>query len=140
MQGIPQDWIDAGLDPDAAAIVVAPDVGDDWDEIRDVLLAAFATSRRAATDSRPMVFVVHNDDLLGRRGPGRAMVATGLLSGARTAAIELAKERVPVNTLAITDDSDPGTIVRWIEVLASSAGPTGELVHLGADHIGRALP
>jgi 3-oxoacyl-[acyl-carrier protein] reductase len=57
---------------------------------------------------------VHNDDLLGRRGAGRAMVATGLLSAARTAAVELVKSGVPVNVLAVEDETDPSTVARWV--------------------------
>jgi hypothetical protein len=87
-----------------------------------------------------MAYVVHHDDLLGRRGPGRAMIATGLLSAARTAAVEQAKAGVPVNVIAVDDGIDPETIARWVRSLAGGPTPTGELIRLGTSHIGKALP
>jgi len=87
-----------------------------------------------------VVYVVAGDDLLGRRGPGRAMVACGLLSAARTAAVEGARAGVPVNTLAVEADTPPATVAAWVARLLEPGGPTGELVRLGTAHLGKALP
>lgn len=115
------------------------DLTDDWSVVLRVMKHAFVVSQHAAADGDPLVYVVHNDDLLGRRGPGPAMVATGLLSAARTLALEMAKVGVAVNVLAVSDESTPAAIETWINRLAEPDGPTGELVHLGAGHIGKAL-
>lgn len=120
-------------------VYTAPDVSDDWREIRSALTEAFQISVNAAVGGRALVYVVHNSDLLGRRGPGRAMLATGLLSAARTAALELKRAGLPVNVLATTDETSTETVQRWIKALSDPEGPTGELIHLGADHIGKAL-
>lgn len=116
-------------------------VGEDWDEIRAELERAFQMSRKAAQDEESFVYVVHHDDLLGRRGPGNAMVATGLLSAARTAAIEGSRKGWTANVLAYDDDSDPELIDGWAERLAEdSFGVTGEIIRLGSSHLGKALP
>ncbi|MFP3882803.1 MAG: hypothetical protein ACLFRT_01500 [Actinomycetota bacterium] len=116
-------------------------VGDNWDEIRAELERAFHMSRTAAQAEESFVYVVHNDDLLGRRGAGNAMVATGLLSAARTAAIEGSRKGWTANVIAFDDDADEESVRAWAERLAQdSEGVTGELVRVGSSHIGKALP
>jgi hypothetical protein len=113
----------------------------DWGEVRAELERAFVIARAAARAEESFVFVVHHDDLLGRRGAGDAMVATGLLSAARTAALEGARKGWTANVLAYDDDSDPGLVTEWAERLAGgSVGVTGELIRLGSSHLGKALP
>lgn len=133
---------EAGIDqaePTDGLVFQAADVTDDWAAIRAELGAAFSLARLAAGAQAPMVFIVDGDDLLGRNGAPRAMVATGLLSAARTAAVELARAGVPVNTLAAPADTPPDAIARWTIHLLGG-GTTGELVRLGSAHIGKALP
>lgn len=128
----------AGIDPSSVVIVAPPSV-DGWDGVRTALIEAFVATRDAAAAGRPVVVIVHGDDLLGRRGAPRAMVACGLLSGARTAAIEGRRPGIPVNVLAVEDDTTPETVAMWVARLAEPGGPSGELVHLGSAHLGKAL-
>ncbi len=124
----------------SGALVFRPDpVGDGWPEIEEELTRAYRLTREAAISNRPIVYILETDHLLGRRGPGPAMVATGLLSAARTTAIELARSGVAVNVLAIEGSTEPTTIEAWVAVLVDTAGPTGEIVHIGSSHIGKAL-
>lgn len=119
----------------------AEQVGDDWVEVRDELDRAFQMSRGAAQAEENFVFVVHHDDLLGRRGSGNAMVATGLLSAARTAAIEGSRKGWTANVVAYDNETDPALIEEWAGLLAeNSHGVTGELIRLGSSHLGKALP
>jgi hypothetical protein len=119
----------------------AQDVGDDWSAVRAELHRAFEMSRTAAQADESFVYVVHHDDLLGRRGAGNAMVATGLLSAARTAALEGVRKGWTVNVVGYDDDADPETVRRWAERLATdSGGVTGELIRIGPSHLGKALP
>lgn len=111
----------------------------DWPAVRAELSSAFDLARQAAIAQAPMVFIVEGDDLLGRRGAPRAMVATGLLSAARTAGVELAKSGAPVNTLSIGSDTAAEVAARWVMNLLGG-GTSGELVRLGTAHIGKALP
>lgn len=116
-------------------------VGDDWASIRAELERAFEMSRAAAQREESFVYVVHHDDLLGRRGSGNAMVATGLLSAARTAAIEGSRKGWTANVVAHDDDADPDVVTAWAERMATdSQGVTGELIRLGPSHLGKALP
>lgn len=119
----------------------ASQVGDDWDEIRAELDRAFQMSRTAAQADESFVYVVHHDDLLGRRGAGNAMVATGLLSAARTAAIEGSRKGWTANVVAYDDEADDATVRAWAEKLVTdSSGVTGELIRVGSSHLGKALP
>ena len=116
-------------------------VGDDWEEVRAELARAFAMARTAAQAEESFVFVVHHDDLLGRRGAGNAMVATGLLSAARTAAIEGSRKGWTANVVAFDDSADDELVRGWAERLAEdSNGVTGELIRVGPSHLGKALP
>lgn len=119
----------------------AQPVGDDWAEVRAELERAFQMSRAAAQAEQSFVYVVHHDDLLGRRGPGNAMVATGLLSAARTAALEGAKKGWTANVVAYDDEARPELVEGWAErLVADSEGVTGEVIRVGLTHLGKALP
>lgn len=115
-------------------------VGDDWGEIRAELDRAFQMSRAAARDEESFVYVVHHDDLLGRRGAGNAMVASGLLSAARTAALEGVRKGWTANVIARDENADPKEVELWAERMLESHGVTGELIRIGSTHIGKALP
>ncbi len=121
-------------------VAAGSDLGDDFDAVHHELAEAFELSQRAMRDAQPIVYVVAGEDLLGQRGAPAAMVATGLLSAARTAAVEGLQAGVTVNTLAAFADADPADVARWVERLLDAAGVTGELVRLGGGHIGKALP
>ncbi|HSM44318.1 MAG TPA: hypothetical protein VK969_04805 [Acidimicrobiia bacterium] len=119
----------------------AEQVGDDWAEVRAELTRAFTVARSAAQAEESFTYVVHHDDLLGRRGAGNAMVATGMLSAARTAAIEGSRKGWTANVIAFDDEADPELVTKWAERLAdASEGVNGEVVRLGSSHLGKALP
>ena len=115
------------------------EVSDDWDAVAAELSEAFELSQAAARSGAPVVYIVDNDDLLGRRGTGGAMVACGLLSAARTLAIETVRSGIPANTIAF-DNTDPEVVGFWVEALCRPNGPTGEILRLGSGHLGKALP
>ncbi|HEY7584445.1 MAG TPA: hypothetical protein VIB78_12615 [Acidimicrobiia bacterium] len=117
--------------------VADPNVADNWNEIREELAEAFSMTKDAATRGEPIVYIVRGDDLLGRDGIGAAIVATALLSGARTASLELRESAI--NTLAIEKESSLEAISTWVGHLLAG-GPRGELVRLGGNHLGKALP
>lgn len=137
---IPAELEAAFEDMDEGVVFYAKRVTNDWESVISELTVAFDMTRYALREKTPIAYVVHQADLLGQRGTGPAMVATALLSGARTAAIEGRKPGVPVNVLAIEGDESPEVISRWCRRLLETGGPTGELVRLGGDHLGKALP
>jgi hypothetical protein len=83
------------------------------------------------------VYVVRYDHLLGRGGAGNAMVSTGLLSAARTAAVEGARKGWTANVLAVDEVTE--TFEAWASALESGT-VTGELIRFGSGHLGKALP
>lgn len=115
-------------------------VDDDWATVKAELDRAFQMSRTAAQAEESFVYVVHHDDLLGRRGSGNAMVAAGLLSAARTAAIEGSRKGWTANVVAYDDEADREQVERWANWMLDSNGATGELIRIGNSHLGKALP
>lgn len=115
-------------------------VGDDWDAAKAELRRAFETSRAAAIAEASFVYVLRTDDLLGRDGPGGAMVAAGLVSAARTAAIEGSRKGWTVNVIAYDGDVPREAVERWANYVVGDEGVTGEVIHVGPGHLGKALP
>ena len=127
--------------PDNALVFVSRiDRTGEWSAVFQELTEAFYLTQEAARDEGPVVYVLDGDDLLGRRGPGRAMVACGLLSAARTLALETARSGVPVNVIAVSEDTSPELVGTWVESLCRTGGPNGELIRLDGSHLGKALP
>jgi hypothetical protein len=120
--------------------VANPGVSDEWTAVLEELTEAFDLSQAAARNGGPIVYLLEGDDLLGRRGSGPAMVACGLLSAARTLALETARAGVPVNVVALGATTKSESVRFWVEALCRPHGPNGELIRLGADHLGKALP
>jgi hypothetical protein len=118
----------------------ASQVGDRWSDVLAELNRAFQMSRTAARTEESFVYVVRSDDLLGRSGPGSAMVAAGLLSAARTAAIEGSQKGWTANVVAFDDEVDRDVVERWADRLLDSDGVTGEVIRVGPGHLGKALP
>ena len=116
------------------------DVGDGWDEVLAELTRVFELSRAAAQAEDSIVYVVRQDDLLGRRGSGNAMVATGLLSAARTAALEGARKGWTANVVAYDEEADRAAVRAWAQRLLDLGDVTGELVRVGPGHVGKTLP
>ncbi len=127
--------VDHGL-----VFVALSNVGDDWGSIRSELGEAFRLTQGAAQNQEPIVYLVCADDLLGRNGKGQAIVACGLLSAARSTALELVRAGISINVLAVDADQEPEKVARWVETLLSPGAPNGEIVRLGPGHLGKALP
>ena len=117
----------------------AQDVSDDWSAVLDELTRAFKAARSVAQGEESIVYVVRQDDLLGRRGTGNAMVACGLLSAARTAALEGARKGWTVNVVAFDEGADRSVVDQWALRLLDDGAVNGELVRLGSGHIGKTL-
>lgn len=115
-------------------------VGEDWEMVLAELTEAFHLTQVAVREGLPVVYLVENDSLLGRSGTGAAMVAAGLLSAARTAALEQLRAGLPVNVIAVDEGVEGATIARWCRrALEPGRGVTGELLHLGGGHLGKTL-
>lgn len=111
-----------------------------WDAVKKELTDVFEGSRETAIAGESMVYVVSNDALLGRVGAARAMVAAGLVSAARTAAVEGSRKGWTANVVAYDEGTDPQIVMSHAIRLLRDGAVTGEVVHLGPGHIGKALP
>lgn len=118
----------------------AREVRSEWNAVRAEMERIFELSRDAARAEESFVYVVCNDDLLGRRGAGNAMVACGLLSAARTAAVEGSRKGWRVNVVAYDEGSDTALVDEWARRLLEEEGVTGEVLRIGPGHLGKALP
>lgn len=114
-------------------------VGDTWQDASAELTEAFAGSRQAARDEHSFIYVVSNDDLLGRNGATRAMVSAGLVSGARTAALEGSRKGWTANVIAYDPEVPPDAIIARAVSILRDGLISGELIHLGPGHIGKVL-
>ena len=113
-------------------IFTAPEV-EDFAGVESALTDAFRRAQEAARAEEPIVFVLANAHLLGQRGAPGAMLANALLSGMRT----LAAERCAANAIAVGADHSPEDLQHWIGVLSEGRGVAGELIHVGATHVGK---
>jgi hypothetical protein len=114
-------------------ILYQPEAPADFAAVEAALLDAFRRSREAAREGEPIVYVLHQPDLLGQRGVLGAMLANALLSGMRT----LAAEGHRANAVAVGADADPEDLQHWIAQLESGRGVAGELVRVHAAHVGK---
>jgi hypothetical protein len=117
----------------------ANEVPDDWPAVLAELTRAFQGSRRAAQDQESFVYVVRQDDLVGRSGSGNAIIACGLLSAARTAALEGARKGWTANVVAYDDESNRSAAEEWARRLLEAGDVNGELIRVGSGHIGKTL-
>ncbi len=136
---IPSEVVPAPPELDAGFIFWARTGLEDWEDVRVELAEAFEGSKAAAVAEESIVYVVSNDALLGRSGAPAAMVAAGLLSGARTAAIEGSRKGWTANVLAYDSVVDEADVLEHAVRLLENGLVTGELIHLGPGHIGKAL-
>lgn len=123
----------------SGAIHWAEDVGEDWAAVIAELTRAFQLSRSAAQAEESIVYVVRQDYLLGRRGAGNAMVACGLLSAARTAALEGARKGWTANVVAFDEVASRAMVEEWARWLVDDGAVNGELIRIGSCHIGKTL-
>jgi hypothetical protein len=116
----------------------AEDVDEEWASVLAELTRAFDATRSVARGEESIVYVVRQDDLLGRRGSGNAMVACGLLSAARTAALEGARKGWTANVVAF-DEAERSAAEGWAHRLLDDGSVNGELIRVGSGHIGKTL-
>jgi hypothetical protein len=112
-------------------ILRQPEAPADFAAVESALLDALRQSRAAAQAGEPIVYVLSQPDLLGQRGVLGAMLANALLSGVRT----LAAEGHRANAIAVGDDDT--NVDRWIALLLQDTGVNGELIRVGAAHVGK---
>jgi hypothetical protein len=104
------------------------------DDLEVALAAAFEATREALANRQPVLFVLHDGDLLGQGDVADAALACALLGLMRAAALEGSKEGWVVNAVTRRDTEAPPTDA------ITSLGLSGQMIRLGTDHIGKVVP
>lgn len=112
----------------------------DWQSVEDELTDAFLLAQQASAADAPIVFVVDSDAMLGRAGALDSMVATGLVSGARTLAFEGVRKDRYVGIIATDRSEKSGDLARAVRFAVASRAGHGQVVALGTGHVGAMLP
>lgn len=108
----------------------------DWDALEAELDEVFRLTQEAVLAGEPIVYVVHEPSVWGHAAPLRAALATALMGGARSAAVEGARAGLAANVVATDADVDPAQLDATIEFLLTS-GLTGQVLTCGTTHLGR---
>lgn len=135
-------WQDAGGVGDAVVVLPVTNVAG-WDGVADALSVVFAGCQRIVTDGTPrsITLLIPAACAMGDPGDGAgSALAGGLLSLARTWAIELRKTGVPVNCLMVDG------LAACADLLVTLAGQPGcaitgqEIFVAGGSDVGRLRP
>lgn len=108
----------------------------DWAALEAQLDEVFRLTQEAVLAGEPIVYVVHEPSIWGHGDPLRAALATALMGGARSAAVEGARAGLAANVVATDDDVDPAQLAGTIDFLLAS-GLTGQVITCGTTHLGR---
>lgn len=108
----------------------------DWAALEAELDEVFRLTQQAVLAGRPIVYVVHEPSIWGHGDPLRAALATALMGGARSAAVEGVRAGLAANVVATDDDVDPAQRDAVVGFLLTS-GLTGQVVTCGTTHLGR---
>jgi hypothetical protein len=135
--GVDSAGSDAG---DGLVFMAAPPADEGFAAIEGELLDCYRLSQRAAGDGAPVVYLLSSRDLLGQEGVPGGIVAGAILSGMRALAMEGARTGVRANAIAFAEPVDPPAVARWIAAVLRDGSVTGQLVRLGADHLGKVVP
>jgi hypothetical protein len=108
----------------------------DWPELEAELNRIFQLSQEAVLAGVPVVYVIHEPSIWGHDAPLRAALATALMGGMRSGAIETARAGVAFNAIAVSDDVDLADLARNVSFLLASS-LTGQLLTAGSTHLGR---
>lgn len=135
---LPLEAAGALIDPVGRGLVYDASDSDprDWAELEVELNRAFELTRQAVLEGGPIVYVVHEPSVWGHEPPLRSTLATALLGGMRSAALELTRSGLPANAVALSDPEDVDEAADCVAWLLQGR-LTGQLLTCGATHLGR---
>ncbi|MFT4085414.1 MAG: hypothetical protein QM638_22765 [Nocardioides sp.] len=112
----------------------------DWQAVEDELSEAFGLVQEASGHDAPVVFVVETEAMLGRGEVLDAMVATGLVSGARVLAFEGLRRDRYVGIIASDRSERAGSLADAVGFATSTRAALGQVLVLGTGHAGGMFP
>lgn len=107
-----------------------------WAELEAELTEVFRLTQTAVQQKQPIVYVVHEPSIWGHEGPLRSALATALLGGVRSAAVELTRAGLPANAVALGATEELDKAASTIDFLLSGS-LTGQTLTCGTVHLGR---
>jgi hypothetical protein len=107
-----------------------------WPELEAELDDVFALTKAAVLEGAPILYIVREAAIWGHAAPLPSALATALLGGMRSAAVELARAGIAANALAVGDHDDPERVVR-VAAFLLGGDLTGQLLTSGDTHLGR---
>ncbi len=107
-----------------------------WDALEKELDEVFRLTQEAVLAGLPIVYVVSEPAIWGHQSPLRSALATALMGGARSAAVEGARNGLAANVVATDEGVDPVQLADTIDFLLSS-GLSGQVLTCGTTHLGR---
>lgn len=124
----------APADSDVAVVRQPRDIG--TDELDAELLRAFRACRDALVGGRPVLVLLHEEDVLAHGDPAGAAMAHALIGVVRALAVEGEREGWSIDAIGVGpgDDPDDGA---WLARAGSAAGGNGALLRSGFAHLGR---
>lgn len=107
-----------------------------WAELEAELDEVFHLTRDAALAGVPIVYLVSEPAIWGHAAPLQSALATALLGGMRSAAVELARPGICANAVAARFYEDADRIARSVAFLLEG-DLTGQVLLCGDTHLGR---
>jgi hypothetical protein len=131
---------DENGDISSGAVFVAARAFADWQSAENELTDAFHLAQEASEAGAPMVFIVDSDAMLGRGKPLDSMVATGLISGARTLAFEGIRKNRYVGIIATDRSPQADHLAEAVRFSVANRAGHGQVLVLGTGHVGAMFP
>lgn len=107
-----------------------------WDEVAALLDDVFRLTQQAVAVGAPIVYVVDEPAIWGHGSPLQSALATALLGGMRSAAVELQRKQIPANAVALAGADEVPRAARAIALLLES-GLTGQVLTCSSAHLTR---
>lgn len=124
----------------ADGVVFSPDPVTTWEAAEEQLTRAFHHARAATQAEAPVVFVVDAAAAVGRAAPLASAVAVGLVSGGRCLAFEGLRQDQYAAVVGWQAGEPAEKVAATVEQLLVSGAGRGQLVMVGASHVGAMLP
>ncbi len=108
----------------------------DYEALEAELDEVFRHTQEAVLAGVPLVYVVREPGIWGHDAPLRSALATALLGGMRSAAVELSRKGLAANAVAVGDAAEPVRVALCVGFLLDGH-LTGQVLTLGTSHLGR---
>lgn len=121
-------------------LLFAPARVKSWDEAEAELMDLFVLSKEAVVAHAPVVYLVETSAVLGRSAVLDSALANGLVGAARNIAFEGRRKDQYATVISVSAGQSAASVIEAVQFAVSTAAGSGQVVTLGAEHIGAMLP